>query len=237
MSSKPIILAIETSSESASVALLRDDVVSLRHADGVASHSLSVLPMVQAVLADAGLTLSDCDALAFGAGPGSFTGVRTACGVVQGLAFGADLPVVLVVTLLALAESARVDHGCVQVLCALDARMGEVYWAEYRYDGATACWVTVQEPALSAPGGVQPRQQQSAPALVGNGFAAYREQFALPADALDRAYHTVPQADAVARLARADWLAGHAMPAHAAQPIYLRNKVALTSAERLAAAR
>ncbi|MET0321678.1 MAG: tRNA (adenosine(37)-N6)-threonylcarbamoyltransferase complex dimerization subunit type 1 TsaB, partial [Duganella sp.] len=167
------IIAIETSSEAASVALLRGDAVISRVSSGVRTHSQSVLPMVQELLAEAGITLKDCDAVAFGSGPGSFTGVRTACGVAQGLAFGANLPVVPVVTLDAMALACRQQHGANEVLAVLDARMGEVYWAQYRFDPAApaiAAPVAVQAPALSAPDGVQPA---GAPALCGNGLAAY----------------------------------------------------------------
>ena len=94
----------------------------------------SVLPMIQELLAEAGITLKDCDAIAFGAGPGSFTGVRTACGISQGLAFGANLPVVPVVTLDAMALACRQQHGAERVLTVLDARMDEVYWAQYEFD-------------------------------------------------------------------------------------------------------
>src|SRR3954462_8926861 len=94
-----IILAIETSSEMASCALLNGDTVLTRESSGVRTHSQAILPMVQELLAEAGLTLAECDLLAFGAGPGSFTGVRTACGIVQGLAFGAGKQVVPTITL------------------------------------------------------------------------------------------------------------------------------------------
>src|SRR4051812_42465314 len=127
------ILAIETSTELASAALLRGDRMLSREASGVQNHSQAILPMVQSLLAEAGIALTECDAIAFGAGPGSFTGVCTACGVVQGLAFGAGLPAIPVVTLQAMAQSCRDVCGADDVLAVLDARMGEVYWAQYRY--------------------------------------------------------------------------------------------------------
>jgi tRNA threonylcarbamoyladenosine biosynthesis protein TsaB len=122
----PTILAVETSTELASVALLVQDRLLVRDTASVQTHSQSLLPMVQSLLAEAGIRLADCDAIAFGAGPGSFTGVRTACGVVQGLAFGAGLPVAPVGTLDAMAEACREKTGAGDVLCLLDARMGEV---------------------------------------------------------------------------------------------------------------
>ena len=122
-----IILAIETSSELASCALLNGDTLLARESSGVRTHSQSILPMVQELLAEAGLTLKQCDAIAFGAGPGSFTGVRTACGIAQGLAFGASLPVVPLVTLEAMALACHRQTGATEILAVLDARMGEVY--------------------------------------------------------------------------------------------------------------
>src|SRR5437764_830041 len=182
----PIILAIETSSELASCALLNTNgaqpaaapaIVLARESSGVRTHSQAVLPMIQELLREAGVRLADCDAIAFGAGPGSFTGVRTACGVVQGLAFGAGLPVLPLVTLAAMAEACRARTGATEVLAVVDAGMGEVYWAQYRWNGA---WETVSEPALCAPGAVAPLPTPGGgvPAACGNGFSAYPDAFA-----------------------------------------------------------
>lgn len=102
-----ILLAIETSTELASVALLTGDGLLSRELSGVQTHSQGILPAIQSLLLDAGIRLQDCDAIAFGCGPGAFTGVRTACGIVQGLAFGAELPILPVVSLLAMAEAAK----------------------------------------------------------------------------------------------------------------------------------
>lgn len=230
----PIILAIETSSELASAAVLQGDTLIVRESSGVQTHSQTLLPMVQSALAQAGLRLSDCAAIAFGAGPGAFTGVRTACGIAQGLAFGAGLPVVSIVTLLAMAEACRAETGAHDVLCVLDARMGEVYWAQYSYaDG----WHTVVEPTLSAVVGVvpQPRAQLVA---CGNGFAAYPGEFALQAQRypcmLQAHAEVMPHAAQVALLGRSAFAAGLALRPEQAQPLYLRNKIALTVDERLA---
>jgi tRNA threonylcarbamoyladenosine biosynthesis protein TsaB len=235
----PIILAIETSSELASCALLNsaaapDSRVLSRESSGVRTHSQSILPMVQELLREAGIVLADCDAIAFGAGPGSFTGVRTACGVAQGLAFGANKPVLPLVTLEAMAEACRARTGATDVLAVLDARMNEVYWAQYRWNGA---WETVREPVLCAPEAVAP---DVVPGLTscGNGFAAYPQAFdgkdfaaaAHAAGLID----VLPHARELAVLAVAALAAGQAVPADEAQPLYLRNKVAYTSAERQA---
>jgi tRNA threonylcarbamoyladenosine biosynthesis protein TsaB len=235
----PIILAIETSSELASCALFNSDAGAAapaisRETAGVRTHSQSVLPMVQELLREAGVKLADCDAIAFGAGPGSFTGVRTACGVAQGLAFGAGLPVLPLVTLEAMAEACRARDGATEVLAVLDARMGEVYWAQYRYaDGA---WTAVVAPALCAPQDVAPVAVDGPAALVacGNGFAAYPEAFAGKDFAAAAFGDVLPHARDLAVLGVGALATGQAVPADQAQPLYLRNKVAYTSAERQA---
>lgn len=222
----PIILAIETSSELASCALLRDGAVLSRSSSGVRTHSQAILPLVQELLAEAGITLQQCDAIAFGSGPGSFTGVRTACGIAQGLAFGASLPVAPVVTLDAMALACHQRTGAADVLTVLDARMGEVYWAQYRFDAAGAM-TTLLAPALSAPSAVQP---QGHPHMCGNGLAAYADAFAFAVEpGVDI---SVPHADQVAQLAALALAAGATVSAADAQPLYLRNKIAYTSAER-----
>ena len=223
----PIILAIETSSELASCALLRGDAIIWRESSGVRTHSQSILPMVQSVLAEAGVTLQQCDAIAFGAGPGSFTGVRTACGIAQGLAFGAGLPVLPMVTLPAMAQACYERTGALDVLAVLDARMGEVYWAQYHHDGSS--WQTVVAPALCAPGEVRP---QGAPQACGNGFSVYAAAFEGHSLAAAALADVMPHAVQIARLAKAEFEAGAGVPAAAAQPIYLRNKIAFTSLER-----
>lgn len=226
----PIILAIETSSELASCALLHGERVAWRESSGVRTHSQSVLPMVQELLAEAGIKLAGCDAIAFGAGPGSFTGVRTACGVAQGLAFGAGLPVLPLVTLEAMAEACRARTGASEVLAVLDARMGEVYWAQYRYDNG---WQVVAEPALCAPQAVAPVAVDGL-AACGNGFAAYPEAFAGREFAVGALADILPHARELAVLAGAALAQGKAVDAAHAQPLYLRNKVAYTFAERQA---
>lgn len=227
----PNILAIETSSELASVALSVDGRIISRQAEGVQTHSQSVLPMVQQVLEEAGVRMADCAAIAFGAGPGSFTGVRTACGVAQGLAFGLDLPVIPVVTLQAMAQACREQHGADEVLAVLDARMEEVYWAQYRYAGGG--WQTVTEPRLSAAAEVR---AQGEPLACGNGFAAYAAAFAGQPFAAAAIPGIMPHAAQVAALAQIEFAAGRTLHARDAQPVYLRNKVALTTSERMAKA-
>jgi tRNA threonylcarbamoyladenosine biosynthesis protein TsaB len=222
------ILAIETSTELASAALMQGERIYSRESSGVQTHSQTILPMVQSLLADAGISLAQCDAIAFGAGPGSFTGVRTACGIVQGLAYGAALPVISIVTLQAMAEACREKTGATDVLAILDARMGEVYWAQYRYaDG----WQTIIEPTLSAPSAVLPSGSVTA---CGNGLSVYAAAFANQDYAAGAHPAVAPHAAQVARLARVALAQGNMTSARDAQPLYLRNKVALTTEERLA---
>ena len=214
----------------ASCALLNGAVLLSRESSGVRTHSQSILPMVQELLAEAGVTLQQCDAIAFGAGPGSFTGVRTACGIAQGLAYGAGLPVLSLVTLDAMALACTQQTGAADILAVLDARMGEVYWAQY-HNGAV-----VAGPALCAPEAVAPVPADGPLTACGNGLSAYPDAFAgqpYAADALVAGLTSImPHARQVAQLAVAALAAGAALPAAQAQPLYLRNKIAYTSAER-----
>ena len=224
----PTLAAIDTSTELASVAVLHLGELFTQQSSGATTHSATVLPMLQRALSDAGIDLADCNAFAYGCGPGSFTGVRTACGLVQGLAFGVQRKVVPVVTLLAMAEAARMAGAGDELIAVMDARMGEVYWARYRFDGE---WRTITEPTLSR---AEQVVTDSEAAVCGNGVQAYPETFA--ALAAERRYPEIlPHAASIARLALVAVANGEGVDARDAQPLYLRNKVALTTAERLAA--
>ncbi|MBS1170558.1 MAG: tsaB [Burkholderiaceae bacterium] len=224
------ILALDTSTTLASAALLRDGQVLTRESSGVQTHSQMILPLLQELLAEAGVTLAQCDAIAVGIGPGSFTGVRTACGIAQGLAFGANLPVAPVVTLEAMAEACREANGASEVLTVLDAAMAEVYWAQYRFDNG---WHATIAPQLSAPSAVMPQGKAIA---CGNGLLSYAPAFAGRDFLAGNQPQIGPHAVQVARLGQTLFAAGKMVAAHEAQPFYLRNKVALTTAERAAAA-
>lgn len=227
--SLPVIVAIETSTELASVAVMSGGRLVTRESRGIQTHSAAVLPMLQALLAEAGITLSECDALAYGCGPGAFTGVRTACGLTQGLATGASLRVVPVVTLLAMAEAARAASAGNDVVAVLDARMGEVYWAQYRFDGD---WQQVSPPALAKADAVLVGGRAS---LCGNGLLAYPDAFKQHCH-VRQFPEIMPDAASIARLAAGALLRGETVAPHDAQPLYLRDKVALTTLERTAAA-
>lgn len=202
--------------------------VCTRYSSGVATHSQALLPMIQALLAEAAICLADCDAIAFGCGPGSFTGVRTACGVAQGLAFGADLPLVPVVSLAAMAESCRMENKATEVLALMDARMGEVYWAQYRYE--SGLWHTVTEPCITGPEAVVP---VGTPKACGNGLAVCADVSA--GFSLAGTYPDImPDSTAVAVLAASAYRRGETAGASDAHPLYLRNKVAYTTEERRA---
>lgn len=238
-----VLLAIDTSTEFCSVALLvaagpaagaASIQTWVRHERTGAVSSTRVLPAVREVLDEAGLAFADCDAIAFGAGPGSFTGLRTATGVAQGLAFGRALPVVPVGTLVACAEAARLNAGdTTRVLAVLDARMDEVYWADYAWDGAAGDWRELAPASLAAPADV--RVPDAPFVLAGNAAAAFGER--LPACARARTIdaNALPHALPVAHVALRAYRAGRVVPADRAVPEYVRDKVAQTTAERLAA--
>jgi tRNA threonylcarbamoyladenosine biosynthesis protein TsaB len=226
------ILAFDASTETCAVALggaagwlERQELAGQRHSE-------LLLPMIRALLGEAGLALADLDGIAFGAGPGSFTGLRIACGVAQGLALGAQLPIVGVATLEAMAETAHAKHGWTRVVAALDARMQEVYLAAYERDGQR--WRAQVEPCVVKPDAA-PLPEGGGWRGAGNGFAAYPALGKhLPAE-LDAS--VLPGAVAIGRLALPRFTAGEGVAARDAAPLYVRHRVALTSAERDAGAR
>ena len=234
------VLALETGSEWCSVAVGDGTHWVARELHAGQTHSERLLPMVDAVLAAAGVALSDLGGIAFGAGPGGFTGVRIGCGVAQGLSLGADIPVVPVSTLAALCEVARRTHGWARVLAAIDARMGEVYVAAHRFEAGQ--WSEVMPPAVRPPSAVSPpppRDDATNPRrwfAAGSGFAAYPEMgTGHGLAAMDGALR--PDAQAIGTLALPVLRAGGGIAAALALPLYVRDRVALTSAERAAGMR
>ena len=223
-------LAFDTSTEVLSIGVAAKGHTDVRTLAGGAQSSATLIPTAMEMLSQAGIGLPQLDAIVFGRGPGSFTGLRTACAVAQGLAFGADILVLPVDTLLAVAEEARVLAGVndqpLTVLAMLDARMDEVYSAAWDWDG--------QRWTASSPLQVCTPQQVALPAaaverllLAGNVFEHYGER--LPAAERVQA---LPTAAALLRLAPALLAAGAAVPASEALPRYIRDKVAQTTAER-----
>ncbi len=234
------VLALETGSEWCSVAVGDGTHWVVRSRNTGQTHSERIMPMVDAALAEAGVALRDLDGIAFAAGPGAFTGVRIACGVAQGLSLGTGVPVVPVSTLAALAEVARRAHGWTQVLAAQDARMGEVYVAAHRFEAG--CWREIAPAAVLAPSSVAlPATTNAAPGGAcwfgaGSGFAAYPELgSSLSLSGIDAALRA--DARAIGDLALPVLRAGGAVTAASALPIYVRDRVALTSAERAAGVR
>ena len=223
------LLVLDTSTEWCSAALWLDGRIHARRVLAEQRHSSLLLPMVDALLREAGLTLHQLDGIGYGAGPGSFTGLRIACAVTQGLAFGADLPVVGVSTLESIAEQTGADR----VLTVLDARMAEVYWAAYRREGAG--WCTVTEPQLALPESVVVPDGDNWIG-AGNGFVALGDVLRPRlASALTRIDDTLmPDAAAMAPLAVRAFERGEGVDAALAAPVYLRDKVALTVDERRA---
>ena len=221
------ILALDTSTEYCSVALWRDGIVLVQNVHAGQKHSEMLMPMLHDLFEDAGIRLMQCDGIAFGSGPGSFTGVRIACGVTQGLALGAGLPVAGISTLLALAEGT----GRTRVISALDARMGEIYFAAY--EKRETGWLEIVEPCLCRP--------EDAPAIpigdwfgAGSGFSAFAEtlQSRYSGKLVGMDGDALPMAENIAALGALQFARGLGVDAASAQPFYLRDKVALKTSER-----
>ena len=232
-------LAFDTSTDVLSLAVARGDRVWAQTLPGGAQASSGLIPAVLAMLAEADMPLASLDAIVFGRGPGSFTGLRTACAVAQGLAFGANLPVLPVDTLLAVAEEARWMHmhsaalsvdAPLTVLALLDARMDEVYSAAYQWQPVTGQdhgrWQPATALQVGAPEKIQ-MPEGSPLLLAGNAFAAYGARLPVAERCV-----ALPTATALLRLAPALWAQGLAVSADQAMPLYIRDKVANTTAER-----
>ncbi|MBT8117649.1 MAG: tRNA (adenosine(37)-N6)-threonylcarbamoyltransferase complex dimerization subunit type 1 TsaB [Gammaproteobacteria bacterium] len=220
------LLAIETSSAACSAALSIDGRVEERHALAPRQHASLILPMIESLLVEAGLRVGELDACAFGCGPGSFTGVRIAASVIQGIAFAVDLPVVPVSTLAVLAQGGMRETGQAHMLAALDARKDEVYWGAYRQSGSDRPELLGEE-RVCAPADID-MPAGSDWVGVGSGWAAHGEVLAAQAgERLVRLMHDLePRARDVATIAMADFRAGRTVAAADAIPVYLRNRVA-----------
>ena len=222
------LLAVETSTELCSVALLRGGELFVEEVLAENRHSELLAPMIRRVLGRARLAARQMDAFSFGQGPGSFTGIRIACGVVQGLAFAAGRPVVPVPSLLALAEQS--NEG--RVVAALDARMGEAYLAAYARNGDD--WDEVLAPRLADAATLPPLPGRRW-AATGSGFDRHPWLRDFCRDSIEMRFEDdLPRAGSVARIAVRRFARGAGVSAEHAAPLYLRDKVALTTEERRA---
>lgn len=248
------LLAFDTSTDAMSIAVSRDDAGAAglwqQQGAGGAQASAGLIAAVLALMQHSGLRLGELDAICFGCGPGAFTGLRTACAVAQGLAFGAGVPVLPVSSLLAVAEEARfnglADAPSVQVTALLDARMDEIYAAHFVF--ANAQWSELQAAQLLRPEQVLLPPGAPVRAVAGNVFAVYGPRLTglAPPAALavphgpavlsdgTRCVSALPQATALLRLAPQLLAQGRAVPPAQALPTYVRDKVAQTTAERAA---
>ncbi|WP_088138993.1 tRNA (adenosine(37)-N6)-threonylcarbamoyltransferase complex dimerization subunit type 1 TsaB [Achromobacter xylosoxidans] len=244
------LLALETSSSRCGVALLRAVdgrlEVSVREHEGSQEHAERLLPMANELLAASGLAPAALHAVAFGQGPGGFTGLRVACGVAQGMGLGLGIPVLPIVSHQAVAAQVEATPADA-IVVALDARMSEVYLAVYRQasvsDGEIT-WEVLQAPLLIAAAEVVPwtahhlpawsarAGRPLAPVLAGDAWVAYASDMQFPGE-WRRADAQRPEAASVARLGRQGWMRGEAVAPELAAPLYVRDKVAFTTAERM----
>lgn len=221
------ILAIDTATEACSVAL-NDNGATFAHFELCPrEHTQRILPLVNDVLMEGGVTLADLDALAFGRGPGSFTGVRIGIGIAQGLALGAELPMIGVSTLATMAQGAWRQTGATRVLAAIDARMGEVYWAEYQRD-ENGVWQGEETEAVLKPEAVSARlaELDGAWATVGTGWKAWPEMGANAGLTLTDGNVELPAAQDMLPIALQMFAEGHTVAVEHSEPVYLRNEVA-----------
>ncbi|RLT92638.1 tRNA (adenosine(37)-N6)-threonylcarbamoyltransferase complex dimerization subunit type 1 TsaB [Ketobacter sp.] len=222
------ILAIETSSEACTVALSYGAEPLVRYTDEPRKHAELVLPMVQELLGEAGLSLSQVDAIAFGRGPGAFTGLRIAAGMVQGLAFGGELPVVPVSSLAVVAHRAWREYGVQQVHVAFDARMGEVYWGSYVVEHAGRVRLVGEEcvrkpDQVATLAGITAQPGWSG---VGSGWC-YQKLLELGTGPLQQCEPSLlPHGLDLLALAQTEFSDGNQVAAEQVAPVYLRNDVA-----------
>jgi len=226
------LLAFDTAGERMTVALADGARHWSRSAAGGSKASAALVPAILGVLAEAGLRLADLDAIAFGRGPGAFTGLRTACSVAQGLALGAGKPVLPIDSLLVVAEAARAGATSLRVWAAIDARMNQIYAAEYRF--AAGRWTTLAAPMLADCATLEARWREAPPeAVAGDALTAFGPR--LDTGAAQRFPEARADADSLLALAASAWRDGAGVDAALALPLYVRDKVAQTTRERDAA--
>ncbi len=239
------LLAVETATQACSAALYIDGNVCERFELTPKEHTRLILPMIDSLMAGAGLKPQQLDALAFGCGPGSFTGVRIATGVIQGIAFGADLPVVPVSTLAAIAQDFFDNNdGKVQgerlkaglstfniAFTAMDARMGEIFWGVYQRDERGFAELLGKESVTPA---VEVEFPDRTGVGVGSGWGVYKQELLIRLAGRVSCCESdrLPRAGAIARLGARGFEQGLAVAVEQAMPVYLRDKVAKKESER-----
>ena len=226
------LLAFDTSTEQMSVGFAVGERTWVRDAPGGAQASSHLLPTIMGLLRSAGSRLADLDAIAFGRGPGAFTGLRTACSVAQGLALGASKPVLAIDTLMAVAEDARQGADSLQLWVTMDARMDQLYAGQYRF--ADRSWKVLDGPLLVGPEALNKLWDANPPLYVaGNGLLAFCDR--LNTGLAPCRPQALPRAAALLSVAATLWAEGAAVDPGSALPSYLRDKVAQTVDERAVA--
>ncbi|WED27478.1 tRNA (adenosine(37)-N6)-threonylcarbamoyltransferase complex dimerization subunit type 1 TsaB [Vibrio sp. DW001] len=221
------ILALDTSTENCSVALVVDGQTYFRSEVSPRGHTTKILPMIDEVLNEAGIRLHDVDALAYGRGPGSFTGVRIGIGIAQGLAFGANLPMIGVSTLAAMAQAIYRVNGTEYAACAIDARMSEVYWGRFcRQENGE--WLNVDQECVISPENLikDVKADDLVWSLAGTGWTAYQQELIALELIGEQSDVLYPEAVDIAFLAQFELEKGNTTNAEEASPVYLRDKVA-----------
>ncbi len=219
------LLCIDTATEACSAALMLDDVRDSIFEVCPQQQSQRILPMIDELLTRNSTKLSELDAIAYGRGPGSFTGVRIASSTIQGLALGTDLPVIEISTLAAMAQQNYEQHGEKSTLALIDARMGEVYYGEYKIDEhGVAC--EVKSEAVLPPEEVLPilKDYPNEPSYVGTGFHAYQQELSLKLQSEVLAVN-YPNASYMLSIAKKQFANNNMIPVEQIQPVYLRDKV------------
>jgi tRNA threonylcarbamoyladenosine biosynthesis protein TsaB len=223
-----ILLAIETSTDCASIAVLKHDQLFIRELDELKTHSAGLIPAIEQICKEAQVNLKELTALAYGAGPGAFTGLRTACGVVQGLAFGLGISCIPILSLHAMAQMSLTNHQQMNVVCVLDARMNEVYWAHYRFQDG--CFENPSPAQLAKlEDALHYAEQHSIPLVFGRGLQHAVDQIGVNQLTI---YTAMPHAREIALLAQIELARSKGIDPGLVQPIYLRNKIAQTTIER-----
>ena len=232
------ILAFDTATDACSVALLHGDTTLELHQYKPRQQAALLLPAIDQLMAEAGITPSQLDGVVFGRGPGSFTGLRIAASAAQGIAFGADVGVIAVSTLAALAQGCLRNTDAADVLVLLDARLSEVYCARYQRDGSGLA-TPLGDEQLVAPSNIAHMIDAGTPlSIAGSGIAEYREAIeALLHNQVTLFEDYTPQAIDLIALAMPDIVAGQWLAPEDALPVYIRDRVALTEAERLTASK